>query len=80
MCASVDFLIHSERYANTRMAVLIRRATCKSFFFSFFWGTKKSLKLRNFTSEDFDPVSFTAERLSFSELRPSQQPFNKIFR
>ena len=79
MCASVDFIIHSERYANTRMAVLIRRATCKSFFFLFFGG-QRSLKLRNFTSEDFDPVSFTAERLSFSELRPSQQPFNKIFR
>ena len=45
---SVDFLIHSEQYANTCMAVLIRRVTCKSFFF--FLGTKKSFKLRNLPS------------------------------
>ena len=32
---SVDLLIHSEQYANTCMAVLIRRVTCKSFFFLF---------------------------------------------
>ena len=32
---SVDFLIHSEQYANTCMAVLIRRVTCKSFFSRF---------------------------------------------
>ena len=32
---SADFLIHSEQYANTCMAVLIRRVTCKSFFFLF---------------------------------------------
>ena len=45
---SVDFLIHSEQYANTCMAVLITRVACKSFFF--FLGTKKSLKLRNLPS------------------------------
>ena len=45
---SVDFFIHSEQYANTCMAVLIRRVTCKSFFFLF--GTNKSLKLRNLPS------------------------------
>ena len=33
---SVDFL--SEHYANTRVAVLIRRVTCKSLFS--FWGQK----------------------------------------
>ena len=43
VCVSVDFLIHSERYANTRMAVLIRRATCKSFFFLSFGGQRKVL-------------------------------------
>ena len=32
---SVVFLIHSEQYANTCMAVLIRRVMCKSFFFLF---------------------------------------------
>ena len=32
---SVDFLIHSEQYANTCMTVLIRRVTCKRFFFLF---------------------------------------------
>ena len=45
---SVDFLIHSEQYAKTCMAVLIRLVTCKSFFF--FLGTKKSFKLRNLPS------------------------------
>ena len=45
---SVDFLINSEQYTNTCMAVLIRRVTCKSFFF-FLW-TKKSLKLQNLPS------------------------------
>ena len=35
------FLIHSEQYANTCMAVLIRRVTCKSFFS--FWGQRKVL-------------------------------------
>ena len=39
---SVDFLIHSEQYANTCMTVLIRRVTCKRFFFSF-WGQRKVL-------------------------------------
>ena len=39
---SADFLFHSEQYANTCMAVLIRRVTCKSFFFSF-WGQRKVL-------------------------------------
>ena len=34
-CLSVDLLIHSEQYGNTCMAVLIRRVTCKSFFFLF---------------------------------------------
>ena len=38
---SVDFFIHSEQYANTCMAVLIRRVTCKSFFS--FWGQRKVL-------------------------------------
>ena len=75
---SVDFLIHSEQYANTCMAVLIRRVTCKSFFFLF--GDKEKSSAAKFTFEDFDLVSFTAKRLSFSELRPSQQPFNRIFR
>ena len=46
---SVDLLIHSEQYANTSMAVLIKRVTCKSSFF-FFLGTKKSFKLRNLPS------------------------------
>ena len=46
---SVDFLIHSEQYANTCMAVQERRVTCKSSF-SFFLGTNKSLKLRNLPS------------------------------
>ena len=44
----VDFLIHSEQYANTGMAVLIRRVTCKSFFS--FLGSKKSFNLRNLPS------------------------------
>ena len=39
---SVDLLIHSEQYANTSMAVLIKRMTCKSLFFSF-WGQRKVL-------------------------------------
>ena len=43
---SVDLLIHSEQYANTSMAILIRRVTCKSSFF-FSLGTKKSFKLQN---------------------------------
>ena len=44
----VDFLIHSEQYANTSgMAVLIRRVTSKSLF-SFL--TKKSLKLGSLPS------------------------------
>ena len=46
---SVDLLIHSEQYANTSMAILIRRVTCKSSFFVFL-GTKKSFKLRNLPS------------------------------
>ena len=35
------FLIYSEQYANTWMAVLIRRVTCKSSFS--FWGQRKVL-------------------------------------
>ena len=46
---SVDLLIHSQQYANTSMAVLIKRVTCKSSFFSSM-GTKKSFKLRNLLS------------------------------
>ena len=39
---SVDFLIHSDQYANTwSMEVLIRRVTCKSLFS--FWRHKKVL-------------------------------------
>ena len=38
---SVDFLISSEQYANTCMAVLIRRVTSKSLFS--FWGQRKVL-------------------------------------
>ena len=38
---TVDFLIHSEQYANTWMAVLIRRVKCKSLFS--FWGQRKVL-------------------------------------
>ena len=46
---SVDFLIHSDQYANTwSMEVLIRRVTCKSLFS--FWRQKKSFKLRNLPS------------------------------
>ena len=37
---SVDLLIHSEQYANTSMAVLIKRVTCKSSFF-FLFGDKE---------------------------------------
>ena len=35
---SVDFLINSEQYANTCMAVLIRRVTCKDFLGGWGWG------------------------------------------
>ena len=66
------FLISPEQYANKCMAVLIRRVTCKSLFS--FWGQRKVLSSK-FTFGDFEIVSFTAEGLSFSELRPSQQPF-----
>ena len=37
---SVDLLIHSEQYANTSMAVLIKRVTCKSSF-CFLFGDKE---------------------------------------
>ena len=51
-----DFLIHSEQYANTWMAVLIRRVTCRSLFLS---GDKGKFYAPKFTFEDFDLVSFT---------------------
>ena len=40
----VDFLIHPEQYANTCMAVLIRRVTCESLFS--FWGKKRVLSCK----------------------------------
>ena len=78
---SVDLLIHSEQYANTSMAILIRRVTCKSSFFFSFWGQKKVLSCKIYL-RGRRPCLFHAgsERLSYSELRPSQQPFYRIFR
>ena len=38
---NVDFLIPTEQYANTCIAVLIRRVTCESLFS--FWGQRKVL-------------------------------------
>ena len=67
---TVDFLIHSEQYANTWMAVLIRRVTCKSLFS--FGGQRKAL-----CSEIYlrGLCFLHGVRSSFSELRPSQQLF-----
>ena len=45
---SVDFLINSKQCANTFMAVLIRRVTCKSLFS--FWGQRKVLSCEIFLS------------------------------
>ena len=75
----VDFLIHPEQYANTCMAVLIRRVTCESLFS--FWGQRKVLSCKIYL-RGLRPCFFHggSERLSFSELRPSQQPFYIIFR
>ena len=69
---SVDFLISPEQYANKCMAVLIRRVTCKCLFS--FWGQRKVFS-SEIHLEDFEIVSLTAERLTVSEVRPSQQPF-----
>ena len=55
----VDFLIHPEQYANTCMAVLIRRVTCESLFS--FWGKKKSFKLQNLPSRT--STSFLSRRV-----------------
>ena len=66
----------SKQYANTCMAVLIRRATCESLIS--FWGQRKVLSckicLRGLRPGFFHGGS---ERLSFFKLRPSrrQQPF-----
>ena len=70
----VDFLIHPEQYANTCMAVLIRRVTCESLFS--FWGQRKVLSCKIYL-RGLRPCFFhgESERLSFFELRPSQQPF-----
>ena len=69
---TVDFLIHSEQYANTWMAVLIRRVTCKSLFS--FWGQRKVLSSEIYL-RGLRPCFLHGVRSSFSELRPSQQPF-----
>ena len=78
---SVDLLIHSEQYANTSMAILIRRVTCKSSFFFSFWGQRKVLSYKIYLL-GLRPCLFHAgsERLSYSELRPSQRPFYRMFR
>ena len=49
----VDFLVHPEQYANTCMAVLIRRVTCESLFS--FWGQRKVLswKIGSLRIDDF---------------------------
>ena len=69
---TVDFLIHSEQYANTWMAVLIRRVTCKSLFS--FWGQRKVLSSKIYL-RGLRPCFPHGARSSLSELRPSQQPF-----
>ena len=63
----VDFLILIQSSARThvRMAVLIRCITC------FIFGDQEKFLAAKFTFQHFDLVSFTAERLFFSELRPS---------
>ena len=69
---SVDFF-HSEQLVREHMHVSFDW-TCDMQKFVFFLETKpKSFNLRKV--EDLDLVSFTAKRLSFSELQPSQQPF-----
>ena len=72
---SVDFF-HSEQLVREHVHGSFDW-TCdmqKFVFFLEFLETKpKSFNLRKV--EDLDLVSFTAERLPFSELRPSQQPF-----
>ena len=76
---SVYILIHPEQYGNTCMAVLIRRVTCESLFS--FWGQRKVLNCKIFL-RGRQPCFFHggSERLCFFELRPSQQPFWRIFR
>ena len=69
---TVQFLIHSQQYANTWMAVLIRRVTCKSLFS--FWGQRKVLSSEIYL-RGLRPCVLHEVRSSFSELRPSQQPF-----
>ena len=69
---TVDFLIHSEQYANTWMAVLIRRVKCKSLF-SF--GGQKKVLCSEIYLQGLRPCVIHGVRSSFSELRPSQQPF-----
>ena len=69
---TVDFLIHSEQYANTWMAVLIRRVTCKSLF-SF--GGQRKVLCSEIYLRGLRPCVLHGVRSSFSELRPSQQPF-----
>ena len=63
----VDFLIliQSSVRTHVRMAVLIRCVTC------FIFGDQEKFLAAKFTFQHFDLVSFTAERLFFSELRPS---------
>ena len=69
-----DCLIHPEQYANTCMAVLIRRVTCESLFS--FRGQRKVLGCKIYL-RGLRPGFFLggSERLSFFKLRPSQQPF-----
>ena len=69
---TVDFLIHSEQYANTWMAVLIRRVTCKSLF-SF--GGQRKVLCSEIYLRGLRPCVLHEVRSSFSELWPSQQPF-----
>ena len=69
---TVDFLIHSEQCANTWMAVLIRRVTCKSLFS--FWRQRKVLCSEIYL-RGLRPCVLHGARSSFSELRPSQQPY-----
>ena len=69
---TVDFLIHSEQYANTWMAVLIRRVTCKSLF-SF--GGQRKVLCSEIYLRGLRPCFPHGARSSLSELRPSQQPF-----
>ena len=69
---SVDFF-HSEQLVREHMHGSFDW-TCDMQKFVFFLETKpKSFNLRKV--EDLDLVFFTAKGMSFSELRPSQQPF-----